>query len=110
MIHKIIDFCVNFFEMIIDVFKWVLSGILYLLAELFYLLIDLFFTTIETIIDTIDYAQVTALQGFANWGLLPDQIVYILYKINFAQCLTMLAAALLIRLTLNIIPAAFTRI
>lgn len=110
MIHKIIDFCANFFEMIIDVFEWVLSGILYLLSELLYLFLDLFFTTIETVITSIDVAQVTALQSFADWGLLPDQIVYILYEINFAQCLTMLSISFLLRFTINLVPAAFTRI
>lgn len=110
MIHKIIDFCSNFWQMLTDFFNWVLDGILYLLSEIVYLSMDAFFSIIETIISAIDFAQVTALSSFGNWNLLPDQILYILYKLNIAQCLSMLAAACLIRLTLNLIPAAFTRV
>jgi len=96
--------------MLTDFFNWVLDGILYLLSEIVYLSMDAFFSIIETIISAIDFAQVTALSSFGNWNLLPDQILYILYKLNIAQCLSMLAAACLIRLTLNLIPAAFTRV
>nr|WP_319393331.1 DUF2523 family protein [uncultured Desulfobacter sp.] len=110
MIHKIIDFCSNFWGMLTDFINWVLDGILYLLSEIVYLSMDAFFSIIETIISAIDFAQVTALSSFGNWNLLPDQILYILYKLNIAQCLSMLAAACLIRLTLNLIPAAFTRV
>ncbi len=110
MINKIIDFCSNFWEMLTNVFNWILDGILYLLSELVYLFLDVFFTIIEAIITAIDFAQVTALSSFGDWNVLPDQILYLLYKLNIAQCLTMLAAACLIRLTLNLIPAAFTRV
>lgn len=110
MINKIIDFCSNFWEMLTDVFNWILDGILYLLSELVYLFLDVFFSIIEAIITAIDFAQVTALSSFGDWNVLPDQILYILYKLNIAQCLSMLAAACMIRLTLNLIPAAFTRI
>ncbi|EIM62133.1 DUF2523 family protein [Desulfobacter postgatei] len=110
MINKIIDFCSKFWEMLIGFFNWVLDGILYLLSEIFYLFLDVFFSIIESIISAIDFAQVTALSSFGDWNILPDQILYILYKLNIAQCLSMLAAACLIRLTLNLIPAAFTRV
>ena len=110
MFNKIIDFCSNFWEMLTDFFSWVLNGILYLLSEIFYLILDVIFSIIEAIISAIDFAQVTALSSFGDWDILPDQILYILYKLNIAQCLTMLSAACLIRLTLNLIPAAFTRV
>lgn len=110
MINKIIDFCSNFWEMLTDFFNWILDGILYLLSELLYLFLDVFFSIIEAIITAIDFAQVTALSSFGDWNVLPDQILYLLYQLNIAQCLTMLAAACLIRLTINLIPAAFTRV
>ncbi|WP_035240735.1 hypothetical protein [Desulfobacter vibrioformis] len=108
MINKIIDFCTNFFEMIIDVFKWVLESILYILSEIGFTLLDIVFTVIESIVTAVDLSSVT--QSFGNWNILPDQIVYILYKLDTPLLLGMLGAACLIRLTLNLIPAAFTRI
>lgn len=110
MINKIIDFCSNFWEMLIAFFNWVFDGILYLFSEICYLFLDVFFSAVESLITSIDFAQVAALDSFGDWNVLPDQILYILYKLNIAQCLSMLAVACLIRLTLNLIPAAFTRV
>lgn len=110
MINKIIDFCSNFWNMLTDFSGWIFDGILYVLSEFFYLFLDVFFSSIETMITGIDLAQIIALESFGDWGILPDQILYIIYKLNISQCLTMLSAACLIRLTLNLIPAAFTRV
>lgn len=108
MINKIIDFCINFFDMIIDVFKWALDGILYILSEIGYLFLDFVFSVIESIVNALDLSSVTNL--FGNWNVLPDQLIYILSQLNVTVLLGMLGAACLIRLTLNLIPGAFTRI
>ena len=108
MINKIIDFCINFFEMILDVFKWVLDGILYLLSEIIYAVLDVVFNVIESIVSAVDLSSLTS--SFGNWDILPDQIIYILYKLNIPLLLGMLGSACLILLTLNLIPSAFTRI
>ncbi len=110
MINKIIDFCSTFWDTLVSFFDWIYEGILYIQFEICYLFLDLFFSIIEVIISSIDFVQFTALDSFGKWNVLPDQILYILYKLNIAQCLTMLASACIIRLTLNLIPAAFTRV
>lgn len=108
MINKIIDFCINFFDMIIDVFKWVLDGILYILSEIFYTILDVCCSIIESIVSAVDLSSLT--NSFGNWNILPPQIIYILSQLNVPVLLGMLSAACLVRLTLNLIPAAFTRI
>jgi len=110
MINKIIDFCDGFWDGLLFVKDWILDGLFYILTEILFFIFDAFCSAVETIINAIDFAQVTALHSFGNWDILPAQIIYILSKLNIAQCLTMLAAASLIRLTLNLIPAAFTRV
>lgn len=110
MINKIIDFCSTFWEILTNFSDWVFDGILYILSEILYLFLDLFFSSVETIITGIDLAQITALEAFGDWAALPDQISYILYKLNIAQCLSMLSVACLLRLTINLVPAAVTRV
>ena len=97
MINKIIDFCSNFFEMILDVFKWVLESILYILSEIVYAILDVVFNIIESIVASVDLSFLTSFFGI--WDMLPDQIAYILYKLNISELLFMFGAASLIRLT-----------
>ena len=110
MLNRIGEFVSAFFGQLLDVLEWLLSGFVYIVSEIFYLIFDVILTVLEGIINAIDFAQLTALTAFSDWGLLPDQILYVLGRLNFAQALAILSSAYLIRLTLNLIPAAFTRV
>ena len=110
MINKIIDFCDNFWDGLLNLKDWLLDGLLYILSKVLFFVFDAFCSVVETLITAIDFTQLTALSAFGDWNLLPPQILYILSQLHIGQCLTMLAAACLIRLILNLIPAALTRV
>ena len=81
-----------------------------LICDFVFFLIDIVLSTVTLIVESIDFAQMSVLENFSDWSSLPSQVLWVLDYMNFGQCLTMLAGAYGIRLLLNLIPAAFTRI
>lgn len=108
MINKIIEFCVNFFSMLIDLINWFFDGFVHIVSEIFYYFVDVFFSMIESIVNSVSFSSLTS--SFGNWNILPPQIIYILSQLDITIILGMLASACLIRLTLNLVPGAFTRV
>lgn len=110
MLNKIWLFLQSLIEKAVNLVEWLFLSVISGLADVFFFLIDITLTVITTLIEAIDFSQISALQAFNNWNLLPTQVIWILDYMNFAQCLTLLAGAYGIRLLLNLIPAAVTRI
>lgn len=48
-------------------------------------------------------------EGLAFTGL-PTQVVYILNQIHLGTCLAIIISAIMVRVTLNLIPGVFTRV
>lgn len=110
MLNKIWLFLESLPDKFLDLFQWLFDSIYEFFTALPYWLFDLVLTVIESIIEAIDWSTMSAFESFNEWGLLPDQLLWILNYLNFSQCLTILAGAYGIRLLLNIIPAAVTRV
>ena len=110
MLNKLSEFLDAFIDQILNICTWIIDSILNLFMNLFYIIIDVFLKILELLISSIDFVEIESLKAFNNWGLLPPQVLYVLYKINFTQILTILAAAYMIRKILDLIPAAFTRV
>ena len=110
MLNRIGEFVSKFFEQLKKLIDYLLNSLLYFISEVFYFLYDGLFEVIELLITSIDFLQLTALSSFSNWSNLPPQVLYVLNQLNFCQCLSILAIAYGIGLTLNLIPAAFTRV
>jgi len=108
MINKIIDFCSNFWSMLINFFDWVADGILYIQFKILYLFMDVFFSLIESIVTSIDLSFLS--NSYGNWDVLPSQTIYILSRLHITTCLLIISGACFIRLTLNLIPASLTRV
>ena len=110
MLNQIWEFLLQVWEKLYGIQLWLCKQILNLCCEVVYFLLKVCFTAVLTIINGIDFAGVQILDAFNSWDLLPDQVIYILDQLSFGMCLTMLASAYGIRLLLNLIPAAFTRV
>ncbi len=110
MLDKIWLFLESFIEKAINLVEWLFLSVINGIADLFYFIIDITLTVLTTLVEAVDFSQVSVLQAFNDWNLLPAQVIWILDYMNFAQCLTLLAGAYGIRLLLNLIPAAVTRV
>ena len=105
----IIEWLRGFWGLLESAFRWVLDGLIFLLKFLFFTILDGLFTVIETILLAIDLSAVV-FNYAAAWSNLPPQLVWLINAVGLPQCLTILGAAYLIRLTLNLIPSVFTRV
>ncbi len=92
-----------------DLFTWVLDGALLIIQSALYFVYDGFLTAVTAVINSLDLSFL--IFEFANkWGLLPDQLLYVICQIGLSQCISILVYALGIRMLLNLIPASLTRI
>ena len=105
----IMNFLNIFFATIQSLLGWVLDGALYVLKTAFYFPFDGLLTVVSGLISSVNVSDLVV-SSASSWGLMPPQLLYIVNQIGIPQGLTILAYAYMIRLTLNLIPAAFTRI
>lgn len=91
--------------------KWLLVGLLTVLitvfGEIFFFIADGFFTIVEGFFATLDLSSLALISFGAD---LNEQLVWFAVQLGLAQCISLLASALTIRLLLNFIPASLTRI
>ena len=91
------------------IFKWSLDGVLWLLGKWFYWWFDGLLTVVSSIFKSIDLSSFVATYAM-NWAGLPPQMIWFINAVSIPQGLTILSAAIVIRMLINLIPAAFTRI
>nr|WP_321467273.1 hypothetical protein [uncultured Desulfobulbus sp.] len=105
----IIDWLETFWSWIETGFTWILNGLLVLIQFVFFTIFDGLLTVIETALAAIDLSSVI-FNYAAAWSSMPTQLVWLINAVGLPQCFTILGAAYLIRLTLNLIPSIFTRV
>jgi hypothetical protein len=86
-----------------------LDGFLLVLKIAFYLPFDGILTVITAFVSSLDVGQLV-FNSASTWGLLPPQMLYVINAIGFPQGLTLVAYAIGLRMLLNLIPAALTRL
>ena len=90
-------------------FTWALDGFILLLQFVVFTILDGLFSVVETFLSVLDISAI-ALNYAATWSSLPTQLIWLINAVGLPQCMTLLGAAYLIRLVLNLIPSVFTRI
>jgi len=105
----IMGFINGFFAIIQDLLKWVLDGLMYVLKTALYFPFDGLLTAIEGLISALDISQLM-ISSASTWGAMPPQLLYVVNAIGIPQGLSLLAYAYGIRMAINLIPAALTRI
>ena len=103
------SFINTFFSSLYYVMKWCLDGLLYVLKTFLYFPFDGLLTVIESFFSALNFSSVI-FSSSSVWAGLPPQLIWILNAVGFPQCMTLIAAAYLIRLTLNLIPSWATRV
>ena len=110
------DFINDFWDSVRIFFVFLLDGILSLLnviftalTNFFYTVFDGFLVVVYGIFSALDFSALV-FNTAASWGSMPPQLIWFINEIALPQCFTMVTAAVGIRMLLNLIPAAFTRI
>ena len=103
------DFINGFWSKILEFFTWLLNGVVHVLHVFGFWLWDHFLSIVSTCVNALDVSGLVLNQA-QTWGLMPPQFVYLLNQLGLPQCFNIIAAAYLIRLTLNLIPGALSRV
>lgn len=105
----IIDFVNNFVTIIWNFGTWLFEIVISLIAFLIMLVLKLAFKIVILVLSGLDLPSYM-LDYTQIWGLLPCQVVWIINACGLPQGLGMIGVALMVRFTINLIPAEFTRV
>lgn len=105
----IMNFINGFFTALQTILSWMLDGLAYVLKTVIYFVFDGLLTVVSGIISAVDISNVLV-SAASTWNAMPPQLLYVIHQIGIPQGLTILGYAYLIRMGLNLIPAALTRI
>jgi len=92
-----------------NILKWALDGMLWIIGKALFLPFDGLLTVVSGIFTSLDLSTFAASYAL-NWAGLPTQMIWFVNAVAIPQGVSILLAAILIRMALNLIPAAFTRI
>lgn len=104
---------INFFKslpgLLWDALTWILDGIGDVISWTFFTMYDGLLTIIHGFASVIDFTAVM-FNTAAQYSSMPPQLIWLINQVGIPQGLSYLAGALAIRILLNLIPAALTRI
>ena len=105
----VFSFINSFFTSLQAVGAWLLNGLLYVLKTALFFSFDGLLTCISSVLSLIDVSSVIV-SASAAWAGMPPQLIWIINQVGIPQGLSILLVAIGIRMALNLIPAALTRI
>ncbi|EKD40964.1 MAG: hypothetical protein ACD_74C00099G0013 [uncultured bacterium] len=105
----IMSFINVFFSTIWQFIKDGLDALLYVFKAALFFVFDGLLTVVSGLLSSLDVSS-AILSSAATWASMPPQLIYIVNAIGIPQGLAILAGAYVVRMTLNLIPAALTRI
>jgi maltodextrin utilization protein YvdJ len=97
------------YETIMKIVYWILSPLYEIGKSILQWGFDKLCDLVEFLVSAVDFKNETFENALNSAGL-PEQLSYILNAVGMDNCLLILVTAIGIRLTLNLIPAALTRI
>ncbi len=92
-----------------NILTWALDGILWLLGKAFFIPFDGLLTCISSFFKAIDFSVFPSSYAL-DWAGMPPQMIWFINAVSLPQGVTIIFLAIGIRMLLNLIPAAFTRI
>lgn len=89
--------------------SWLADSILLVIKAGLFWPFDGLLTVIQVFFTSLDLSAFTASYAL-NWAGLPTQLIYCINAVGLIQCIGILISATIVRMVINLIPAAFTRI
>lgn len=108
-LNALVQFVAKFFDILKALFVWCLDGCLYVLKGGLYFGFDGILTVIEGFVQAIQFGFLATSMA-ASWSGVSPQLIYVINACGIPAGLGIIGAAIGVRMTLNLIPAAFTRI
>ena len=105
----IIGFLRDFWHQLQALGQWIIDGIFTAFGFLFAQILEILFSAIVALVNTLDFSVVLTNQ-FADWSNLPGGLTYVINATGIPQGITILLSAILIRMTINLIPGSITRV
>ena len=105
----LLSFVNQFWSIIVQVVQWLIQGVIYALQAGLWIIFDGLLTCMQAVISTLNLGNLAS-NTAAAWGLLPSQVAYLISSTGIANGLGMIGTGIGIRMLLNLIPAAFTRL
>jgi hypothetical protein len=105
----LLSFVNQFWGVIVQIVQWLIQGVIYALQAGLWIIFDGLLTCMQAVIATLNLGNLAS-NTAAAWGLLPSQVCYLLNQSGISNGLGMIGTGISIRMLLNLIPAAFTRI
>jgi len=103
------DFINGFFGYLMDGFFWLVEAIGQVISYLAYTIYDGLLTVLYTFASAVDFSAVMFNMS-AQYAGLPDQLIWLINAVNIPQSVTYVVTGIMIRMILNLLPAAVTRI
>ncbi len=103
------DFINSFFEILLSGFEWLIEGVGQVLSYVGYMIYDGVLTVIYSFVAAIDFSE-TAFNMAAQYAGLPSQLIWMINQVDLPQFFSYITIGISIRLVINLVPAAFTRI
>ena len=107
--QKLIYWLETFWSWIYDALQWLLDGAVSVVVWAVKILFEGFLSVVSALVQALDIGSY-AIQYAALWGGLDERVAWFIGNLGIGSGLTLISAAIVIRLLLNLIPAAFTRV
>jgi len=104
-----LDFIDGFVELLKEFGLWLIYFFEPVLEGFLYFIVDQFCSLIEWFIQLIDFKN-DLFTASLSWSSMPDSMIWILNEIGFDNGLLIITSAIIIRLTLNLLPSWATRV
>jgi hypothetical protein len=99
----------SFFSSLWGFIKLGLMGFFSVISTFVYMILDGLLTVVTLFVTSLDLSALVFTQ-YAQWTNLPPQAIYLVNQLALPQCASLIAGAMIVRLLLNLIPAAVTRV
>lgn len=109
LLDWLFEFVSSFFTTLWEGVLWAINGLIELFGYFLFLIFDGLLLTIYSFFSLIDISEAVFNYG-ASYSSLPPQLIYLCNAVDLPQMFAYIAGAIVIRMTINLIPAAFTRI
>lgn len=105
----LLNFVNSFTQILHDCCVWCIDGVVYAFKYTIWFVLEGIYTVIIGLISAVDVSALIT-QASVSWGLLPGALGYLLLLVGVPQGIAIIGSAYLIRMGLNLIPGAITRI
>ncbi|BCO08816.1 hypothetical protein GF1_11920 [Desulfolithobacter dissulfuricans] len=109
MLDWLKDFINSFWDLLVSILSWLLDAVFLVISFVGYTIYDGFLMVVQAFFATLDFSSV-AFTHAAEWSSLPPQLIWLINQLALPQCITIVSSAILLRVLLNLVPAALTRV